>query len=39
MESTGVYWKPVWHVPEGRFGLLPANAQHIPERAGPEERR
>ncbi len=29
MESTGVYWKPVWHVLEGRFELLLANAQHI----------
>jgi transposase len=29
MESTGVYWKPVWHVLEGRFQLLLANAQHI----------
>ena len=22
MEATGVYWKPVWHVLEGRFELL-----------------
>jgi transposase len=29
MESTGVYWKPVWNVLEGRFELLLANAQHI----------
>jgi transposase len=29
MESTGVYWKPVWHVLEGRFELLLANAMHI----------
>ena len=29
MESTGVYWKPVWHVLEGRFDLLLANAQHV----------
>jgi transposase len=29
MESTGVYWKPVWHVLEGRFELILANAQHI----------
>lgn len=29
MEATGVYWKPVWHVLEGRFDLVLANAQHI----------
>jgi transposase len=29
MESTGVYWKPVWHVLQGRFELLLANAMHI----------
>jgi transposase len=29
MESTGVYWKPVWHVLEGEFELLLANATHI----------
>src|SRR5690349_2980456 len=29
MESTGVYWKPVWHLLEGRFELLLINAQHI----------
>jgi len=29
MESTGVYWKPVWHVLEGHFQLLLANATHI----------
>jgi transposase len=29
MESTGVYWKPVWHVLEGRFELTLANAMHI----------
>ena len=29
MESTGVYWKPVWHVLEGSFELLLANAAHI----------
>jgi hypothetical protein len=21
MEATGVYWKPVWHILDGRFGL------------------
>lgn len=29
MESTGVYWKPVWNVLEGGFELVLANAQHI----------
>jgi transposase len=29
MESTGIYWVPVWNVLEGRFKLLLANAQHL----------
>jgi transposase len=29
MESTGVYWKPVWHVLESSFDLVLANAAHI----------
>jgi len=29
MESTGVYWKPVWNVLEGHFHIVLANAQHI----------
>lgn len=29
MESTGVYWKPVWHVLEGHFPLLLANPYHM----------
>ena len=29
MEATGVYWKPVWHMLEGNFELVLANAQHI----------
>lgn len=29
MESTGVYWKPVWYVLDGLFELLLANAGHI----------
>jgi transposase len=28
MESTGVYWRPVWNVLEGSFELLLVNAQH-----------
>lgn len=29
MESTGVYWKPIWNILEGSFQLLLVNAQHI----------
>jgi transposase len=29
MESTGVYWKPIWNLLEDRFALLLANAQHV----------
>lgn len=29
MESTGVYWRPVWNLLEGQFELLLANATHI----------
>jgi len=29
MEATGLYWKPVWHMLEGGFELVLANAQHI----------
>ena len=29
MESTGVYWRPVWNVLEERFDLVLANPQHI----------
>ena len=28
-EATGVYWKPVFNLLEGRFELLVVNAQHI----------
>lgn len=34
MESTGVYWKPVYHLLEGRFELLLVNAQHIKQVPG-----
>ncbi len=34
MESTGVYWKPVWHVLEGSFELVLANAMHIKNMPG-----
>src|SRR3954469_18183712 len=29
MESTGVYWKPVYAVLEGHFDLIVGNAHHI----------
>ncbi len=29
MESTGVYWKPIWHLLEGRFELTLVNARHM----------
>jgi transposase len=29
MESTGVYWKPIWNLLEGEFALLLANPRHI----------
>jgi transposase len=29
MESTGVYWKPIYNLLEGHFDLLIVNAQHI----------
>jgi transposase len=29
MESTGVYWKPVFHLLETRFDAILVNAQHI----------
>jgi transposase len=29
MESTGVYWQPIWNLLEERFALLLANARHV----------
>jgi transposase len=29
LESTGVYWKPVWNLLEGQFEVLLVNAQHV----------
>jgi transposase len=29
MESSGVYWKPIWNILDGQFAVLLANAQHI----------
>jgi transposase len=29
MESTGVYWKPIYNLLEGRFTLMLVNARHV----------
>ncbi len=29
MESTGVYWKPVWNILESACTILLVNAQHV----------
>jgi transposase len=29
MESTGVYWKPIYNIFEGRFEVLLVNAKHV----------
>jgi transposase len=29
LEATGVYWKPVWNIFEGRFTLLLVNPRHL----------
>ena len=29
LESTGVYWWPLWNLLEGRFALVLANARHV----------
>jgi transposase len=34
MESTGLYWKPVWNVLEGVVELLLVNAEHIKQVPG-----
>jgi transposase len=34
MESTGVYWKPVWNLLEEQFEILLVNAQHIKQVPG-----
>lgn len=34
MESTGIYWKPIWHILQGNFELVLANPykiKNIPE--------
>lgn len=34
MESTGVYWKPIWNLFEARFTLLLVNAAHVKQVPG-----
>ena len=34
MESTGVYWKPVFHILDGRFAVILVNAEHIKQVPG-----
>src|SRR5438132_2604702 len=34
MESTGVYWKPVWNLLEGLVQLMLVNAQHVKQVPG-----
>lgn len=34
MESTGVYWKPLWNLLEERFDLMLVNAQHVKQVPG-----
>jgi transposase len=34
MESTSVYWKPVWNTLDGQFEILLVNAQHIKQVPG-----
>jgi len=34
LESTGVYWKPLWNLFEGQFELLLVNAQHVKQVPG-----
>lgn len=29
MEATGIYWRPIWHILEGSFELVLANAMHV----------
>jgi transposase len=29
MEATGVYWKPIWNLLEGRIEMMLVNAQHV----------
>jgi transposase len=34
LESTGVYWQPIWNLLEDRFALLLVNARHVKQVPG-----
>ena len=34
MESTGVFWKPIWNLLEDQFDLMLCNAQHVKQVPG-----
>lgn len=34
MEATGVYWRPIWHILDGEFELVLANAMHVKNMPG-----
>lgn len=34
MESTGVFWRPIWNLLEDRVELMPVNAQHVKQVPG-----
>src|SRR5260370_18546765 len=38
MESTGVYWRPIWNLLEGLFELLLVNAEPHQSRTWPQDR-
>ena len=39
MESTGVYWKPVYYVLEGAFNAVVDQHARVETRAGPQDGR
>ncbi len=39
LESTGVYWKPIYHVLEDSFEIVLVNAQHMKAVPGRKVRR
>jgi transposase len=39
MESTGVFWRPIFHVLEGQMEVLVVNAQHLKAVPGRKVRR
>jgi len=34
MESTGVFWKPIYNILEGHFTMLLVNARHLKQVPG-----